>query len=241
MQRLFSNKAKHLCVLGLLAVMALTSCRDGGRGVTPTRTSTLEPTLIDWSILTDLPCAAPCWYGLEVGRSTKPGILATARTLSFIDPNGITEEPYRYFHSSTQEYIPATFIRLNCRQAEGGTCTGLVVVNDVLKEIHLWPPPGLTLSQAVAHLGPPDYLEPLARIESTLCDVALIWTQRGIWIAYLNGSPQSRVRCQEVHGSRDVSPNLPAEQIIYSSPDDYAIARASEPGGGLPWSGFAQP
>ena len=234
MQRLSSNEAKCLYVLGLLAVTALTSCRAGGWGVTSTPTPTLEPSLIDWSILTGLPCAAPCWYGLEIGRSTKSDILATAQTLSFIDPRGITEEPYSYSDPSTQTHLPATFIRLNCRQAEGGTCAGLVVVSDVLKRIHLSPPPELTLGEAVAHLGPPDYFEPLARIESTLCDVALIWAQRGIWIAYLNGSPQSRVRCQEVHSSKDVSPNLPAEQIIYSSPDDYAIARASEPGGGCP-------
>jgi hypothetical protein len=240
MQRLFSNEAKCLYLLGLLAVVALISCRAEGREFTLTPTPTLEPSLIDSSILTGLPCAAPCWYGLEIGRSTKSDILATARTLSFIDSKEFPEDPFYYWDPSKRADVVATLIRLRCRSPERGPCASLVVLNNVLKEIYLSPPPAFTLGQAVVYLGPPDYFEPLARIESTLCDVALIWKQRGIWIAFRSGSPQ-KVQCRDVHGSKDVSPNLLVAQIIYGSPDDYIFARASEPGGGLPWSGFAQP
>jgi hypothetical protein len=227
----------------LLLVVVLCGCGTGGWGVAPT--PTLEPSLIDSSILTGVPCAAPCWYGLEIGRSTKADILATARGLSFIDPQAITEEPYGYVDPSTKAKVPATFIHLDCRQPEGAPCAGLLVVNGVLKEIYLFPPPALTLGQAVAQLGPPDYVRRISRPSSVwLCDVALIWKQRGIWMAFRNGSPQiSPFRCEDVHSSKDVSPNLPVEQIIYESPNDYAnaIATASESGGDLPWTGFAQP
>jgi hypothetical protein len=241
MQRPSSNEVKCLYVLGLLTVMAVVGCQAGGWRVTPSPTPTLEPSLIDSSILTGLPCAAPCWYGLEIGRSTKSDILATAQTLSFIDPKGIAEEPYRDFDPST-----ATLIRLNCRQADGGTCAALVVVNDVLKEIALWPPPALTLGEVVAHLGPPDFVS-LTPVQGTvtLCDVALIWKQRGILVAFWNDPyrqpPQKeQFRCQEMR-DKGVRPNLSVKKINYKSPDDYMLVRAAEPGGGLPWPGFAQP
>jgi hypothetical protein len=230
----------------LLLVAVLAGCGTGGWGVAPT--PTLEPSLIDSSILTGVPCAAQCWYGLEIGRSTKADILATARTLSFIDPQAITEEPSGYFDPSTRANVAATIIHLDCRQPEGAPCAGLLVVNDVLKQIYLFPPPSLSFGQAVAHLGPPDYVAPSAVAGSTgLCNVVLVWKQRNIEVFFRSdiygGPPPKRdqVRCEDVHSSKDVSPNLPVGQMVYSSPDDYAIATASESGGGLPWSGFAEP
>jgi hypothetical protein len=212
-----------------------------GLGVAPT--PTLEPSLIDSSILTGVPCAAPCWYGLEIGRSTKADILATARTLSFIDSQGITENPSGYCDPATRADIAATMIHLDCRQPKGSPCASLLVVNDVLKEIYLFPPPSLSLGQAVTHLGPPDYVRRMSRLNSTsLCDIALIWKQRGIWISFLNESYQtSEFRCEDVHSSKDVSSHLPVEQIIYGSPDNCATSTASESGGDLPWIGFAEP
>jgi len=88
-----SKEIKYQAILGLLLVAVSTGCVAWGWRVAPTPTPTLEPTLIDWSILTGLPCAAPCWYGLEVGRSTKSDILATARPLSFIDPRESLKSP----------------------------------------------------------------------------------------------------------------------------------------------------
>jgi hypothetical protein len=234
------KEIKYQTILGLLLVAVFTGCRAGGWGVAPTSTPTLEPSLIDSSILTGIPCAAPCWYRLEIGRSTKADISATARSLSFIDPKEFPEERSSYWDSTRRAQVAVTLIRLKCRQPEWKTCAALLVVNDVLRQIDLSPPPALTLGEAVAHLGPPDYVRRMTLQSNVrLCDVALIWKERGIWIVFRNGS--SQVRCQDVHSSKDVSPNLPVGQIIYGSADDYIFATASESGGDLPWSGFAQP
>jgi hypothetical protein len=246
MQRPCSKAIRFQYIAGVVVLMALTGCASWGWGATPP--PTLDPSLIDSSILTGIPCAAPCWYGLEVDRSTKADILATARTLSFVDSKEFPEELSSYFDPSKQAEVGASLIRLNCRQPEGGTCASLLVVNDVLKEIYLLPLPSLSFGQVVPHLGPPEYVR-VFPVEGNpaLCDIALIWKQRGIWVAFsngafLNGSPQKeQVRCQAVHSSKDLSPNLPVDQIIYGSPDDYIFATASESGGDLPWSGFAQP
>jgi hypothetical protein len=235
---------KSLYIVGLLGVMALAGCTSSGWGIIPT--PTYEPSLVDSSILTGLPCVAPCWYGLEVNHSTKGDILATAQTLSFIDPQGTTEEPYGYFDPSTHANVAATLIRLKCRQPEEGTCTSLLVVNDVLKRIDLSPPPSLSFGQVVSSLGPPDYFV-LSAVQdnAVLCDVALFWKQRGIRVAFfqgafLNGSPHyEQVRCRAVQGSENVSPNLPVNGIAYESPDNFASISESE--GYLHWSGFASP
>jgi hypothetical protein len=120
------------------------------------------------------------------------------------------------------------------------------VVNDVLKEIYLSPPPGLAMSQVVAQLGPPDFVRAMGVQGSvTLCDVALIWRQRGIWVAFRNDAyrqppQQEQFRCQEML-DKGVRPNLSVKQIIYNSPDYYALLTASDSGGVFVWSGFAQP
>ena len=240
MQWSYPKEIKYQTILGLLLVALVTGCAAWGWGVAPTPTPTLDPSLIDSSILTGIPCAAPCWHGLKIGRSTKSDILATARSLSFIDSKEFPEEPSYYWDPSKRADVVGTLIHLDCRRLEGGPCAGLLVVNDVLKEIFLFPPPALTLGEAVAHLGPPDYVRRMTLQSNVrLCDIALIWKERGIWTAFRNGS--SQVRCQDVHSSKDVSPNLPVAQIIYGSSDDYIFATASESGGDLPWSGFAQP
>ena len=121
------------------------------------------------------------------------------------------------------------------------------MVSDVLKRIHLSPPPELTLGEAVAHLGPPDFVRLMTlRGDVKLCDVALIWKQRGIWVAFRNDAyrqpPQKeQFRCQEMRSGKGMRPNLSVKQIFYESPDDSAIVTASESSGDLPWSGFAQP
>ncbi len=239
MQWTCSHKLTYQLIIGLLLVTVLTSCAAWGWGTTPT--PTLEPSFIDSSILTSIPCAAPCWYGLEIGRSTKADILATAQTLSFVDPKGFPEDPSSYFDRTKGTNVPATLIRLNCRQPEGWTCASLLMVNDVLKQIYLSPPPSLNFSEVVTHLGPPEYVKiyPVPG-SGVLCNVALIWKQRGIWVAFLTGTPQkTQVRCQDVRGGKSPSPNLPIDQIIYESPDDFA--NVPESGADFPWSGFAQP
>jgi len=245
MQRPSLKGIKYQTILGLLIAVLLTGCAAWGWGVAPTSTPTLEPSLIDSSILTGLPCAAPCWYGLEIGRSTKSDILATARSLSFIDQKEFPEDPSSYFDPSKRVTVTASVIRLNCRQPEGAPCASLLVVNDVLKRIDLSPSVPLTLGEAVAHLGPPEYVAPSAVAGSAgLCNVVLVWKQRNIEVFFrsdIYGGPPPRrdqVRCRDVHSSKDVSPNLPVSEITYWSPDDLAIVSES---GDLPWSGFAQP
>ena len=224
-------------MLGTAIVAALVGC------VSPAPpTVTLEPSLMDQSILTDTPCAAPCWYGLELGKSTKADALATAHTLSFIDPKEFPEKPeyYMYWDGSKNVQTPGTFVHLRCRQPDQ-TCASLLFVNDLLKEILIAPNYDLTFGEVVAHLGAPDYIQfsPIS-VSSPLCSVGLTWKQRGIKVGSGEAN-NNQVRCNTVHKDPRVDRNLPVQQIMYALPENIALAAVPDSAGGEPWAGFLEP
>jgi hypothetical protein len=208
-------------------------------------TATLEPSLTDRSFLTDIPCAAPCWYGLELGKSTKADALAIAQTLSFIDSQVFLERPdhYLYLDGSKQNYVDATFVSLICREPEKEGCADLLFVNDSLKEIRLYPKYDLNFGDVVAHLGAPDYIQfsPLL-MSSPLCSVGLTWKQRGIQAGFSGqGANTDQVRCDAVHKDPRVGRNLPVQLIAYRLPENSALASIPGSAGGDPWAGFLEP
>lgn len=50
-----------------------------------------EETLMDRSFITGKPCAAPCWYGLELDVSNKDDVIAALDRLPFVDQASIGE------------------------------------------------------------------------------------------------------------------------------------------------------
>ncbi len=227
-------------MLGTAMVAALVGC------VSPAPpTATLEPSLMDQSILTDVPCAAPCWYGLELGKSTKADALATAHSLSFIDPKEFPEKPAYYMYWDGSKYVqtPGTFVHLRCRQPDQ-TCASLLFVNDLLKEVLMSPNYDLTFGEVVAHLGAPDYIgfAPIQVESGALCSVSLIWKQRGITASFSSGGAKNnQVRCNTVHKDPRVDRNLPVQQIMYILPENIALAAIPSSAGGEPWAGFLEP
>jgi hypothetical protein len=51
--------------------------------------ATISPKLQDRSFLTGTPCLAPCWYNLEIGKSSKNDVIEKLQTLEFIDQKTI--------------------------------------------------------------------------------------------------------------------------------------------------------
>jgi hypothetical protein len=222
----------------VLVVSLLVACTFSAAPVTPT--ATLDPAFIDRSIVTGIPCLAPCWYGLKLDHSTKADVLATAQNLTFVDTKKFPEEPYNYWEPSKQTQVVGTLIRLQCRQPEAQTCAGLLLFSDVLKQIYLFPRPTLDFAQVVSSLGPPEYVQAVPRMDTpVLCDVALIWKQRGITVAFVNGFPQKdQVRCEDIRSGKGINPDLPAEHVVYALPDDPSISTVPELGRDFFWPGF---
>lgn len=221
-------------LLGIFLAVALVGCVS-----IAAPTSTLEPSLTDQSILTDSPCTAPCWYGLELGKSTKADALMAARALSFIDPKEFPEMPdhYLYMAGLKEEDKDATSVTLQCRQPEKQGCVILRFVNDSLKEIWLFPNYAISLSQLVAHLGEPEYIQfSPTSAESPFCDMSVVWKQRGIGVGFYSG-----IRCNQAHKDQRVDRDLQTQIIRYMLPENSVLARIPDPGRDFPWAGFVEP
>jgi hypothetical protein len=56
---------------------------------TPAAIFTPLPEQMDQSPFTGTPCAAPCWHGLEVGKSSEDEVISVLSTLTFINQDSI--------------------------------------------------------------------------------------------------------------------------------------------------------
>jgi len=78
-------------IFALAIVLGLSACQgQGSAPATPETLETLDPNYYDQSWLTGKPCAAPCWYGLEPGITSRQDSIKTVQQLPFIRANGIT-------------------------------------------------------------------------------------------------------------------------------------------------------
>jgi hypothetical protein len=72
-----------------LLLFTITGCNI--IGIQPVPSHTFESNYIDKSIISDQPCASPCWYGLRVGESSKDDVMKTILNLPFLDANTMKE------------------------------------------------------------------------------------------------------------------------------------------------------
>jgi hypothetical protein len=224
----------RLCILGLLA-WVLAGCQSLVQAPTPT----LEASLMDRSLLTDKPCPAPCWYGLELGKSTRAEVLATLQTLSFADPKTIQEVGSGYWDYTTDKNLPATLIGIDCRRPnrQYPQCAALTVSNDILVDIGLSPNYALTLSEVVNHLGPPDYVGAVILQDLTTCKLMLMWVKKQIQME--RTEPNGKNLCEAVRAGQRLDPSLTVDDIFYELPQFFD--KIPLEGRDRPWPGFARP
>src|SRR5438132_1621047 len=90
-----SLRLNHKFVTLLVCALAAASCNAAGNTVSPA--PTVPPEFTDTSLLSGEPCAAPCWYGLELGVSTKARVRDTIEILRFLDLGSLTEMDQTYY------------------------------------------------------------------------------------------------------------------------------------------------
>ncbi|MGG6460921.1 MAG: hypothetical protein ACM3JQ_05785, partial [Candidatus Eiseniibacteriota bacterium] len=204
---------------------------------TPTATPapTLEAYLMDRSILTDEPCPAPCWYGLELGKSGSDEIKNTLEKLSFINPDTIDEGPYySYWDPTTGENLPAEAIEADCRSSQR-RCVRLVMVNDALESVQLTPNYYLSIEEAVNHLGPPDYSRVAIGPDFEGCvSLFFSWDKKQIMMESIEKIGNSL--CSSISKGGRIPPDLAINWITYGYPN-----MSFEREIGKPWPGFVEP
>lgn len=222
-----------LCV-GLLAWGA-----GGCNIVAQTPTPTLMASLMDRSVLTDQPCVAPCWYDLELGKSTTTEAIVTLKTLPFLAANTIHEEADGYWDPTIHNDVPSLLVSAECTQPQQ-QCVGLEFVNDILMGVGLFPNYSLSLREVVTHLGPPDYVGADMDRSNTMCNLALIWIKRQTTIRHFDRSSQTRQKlCQSVQTGESIDSALTVDVLYYDLPQQFAdIPQA---GFHRPWPGFTTP
>lgn len=226
------------------SLLALATAACGLGGLFSPAEPTVPPEFTDMSVLTDVPCASPCWYGLELGVSTKAEALATIEGLPFLDVAELYElaQTYTYIEGLTKQTAVGTWVFVSCKQPDGrARCAGIQFVQDIVVEIAVFPNFDISLGQLVTHVGDPDYLQILTIFSEgpfgpvPPCDIALVWKQRGI-----RAFSRSAGDCAELRMARQVAQTLLASEIYYMLPENSALADLSEANGDYAWAGFSE-
>jgi hypothetical protein len=176
-------KIKHWVICQILIMILMGVFLFGCIGFTPAPIATstpivlLSPWHMDKSPFTGIPCAAPCWHGLEVGKSTEKDTIAVLPDLTFIDQNSV--QIYR--RPSMPDFYtmlsgPGAQIVANCVNSNK-RCVDLATSNDILQRIIVSLNYEIMADEAIGYLGNPDYVA-VAPVggEIFICDVYLIWS-----------------------------------------------------------------
>ena len=153
----------------ILCILFLTGCS----ALRPPQSTPPPAEQVDRSLFTGIPCAAPCWHGLEVGRSAENEVISTLQKLNYIDQNTIQVNR----KSSGVEIIASC-------TSPAKECLEFDVENDVLRKIIVGLNYEIRVDEAIEQLGDPHYLGVSATDgETVACEVYMIWRTSGLVLA----------------------------------------------------------
>jgi hypothetical protein len=199
----------------------------------------LDPSLKDTSWLTGVPCKLPCWYGINVGTSTKEEALSLIQPSSFIDFSGIEEIESQYWDPRTGIVEPSLLMSFPCKQPTGRTCAHMSFVDNILMEISITPNFQITFGEVVRQIGEPDYLtaRPIyPEIEN--CEVRLIWVDLQMMIDHFYYLEQNSIDMCKYISDNDYQPpkDILVETVWIDIHEYYDFVPT--PGADFIWRGF---
>lgn len=182
--------------------------------------TTPSPNQVDKSPFTGIPCAAPCWHGLLIGKSNENEVASTLQTLTFIDQNSV------YYHKMTSMSTlnPGVFgegveIRADCVSSKK-QCLSIQVVENILTQISIKLNYQFNVEEALRNLGNPDYIGfDRAGGEQTACRVFLIWSKKRLLLASetFKGLSAAEKNCFQIRETGKISPSLLISEVRYTS------------------------
>ena len=160
-----------LGICGFLGVGVLLGGCLGSKG-------TVAPELMDKSPFTGNPCAAPCWYGLEIAKSNKSEVVSTLKSLGFVD-----QETLKIKSSSGPGFdpkitVPGKWITANCLQPKT-RCLVVDIAEGRLRDIKSVLNYKITFDEVVKDIGNPEkVVRTDYSAEVIACYIRLVWTQK---------------------------------------------------------------
>jgi hypothetical protein len=174
---------------------------------------------IDKSPFTSIPCAAPCWYGLLIGKSSEAEVISKINTLKFIDHTTL------YIHRMSMggldpkvsaQGVQITASCINPRKQ----CLMVNVVDDVLTEIEIVLNYPINLEEAIGYLDNPDYIGHRLFVgERIICEIFIIWESRQLVLSSgdIEGGDAVEKSCDVVRDTGKTVASLSIGEARYMS------------------------
>lgn len=223
----------HICarilVILTLPLLAL-SCSQTQKKVNPKE----NPELADQSWLTDKPCSAPCWQGIEPGISSRDEAIQIVKGLSFVDGESMRTNK-------------STIIFL-CRIPSDISCVYMEFDDGILFYLQLYINYHLTINQVVDKLGPPNSYTIIRRgPEIKGCDAEFLWINRQLSVTYYEEPHNSGDDLCDIVNTENgkIPEGLYVQNANYmkASEMEEKIQTVQRPGAGynyILWKGFSE-
>lgn len=214
----------------VLIIIVLSSC---SLHILPTT----EPLVVDKSFITGKICDPPCWYGLEINKSTKEDALSTLNQLPFIDGNSIDEYETYLFNKGPL----ASDITYKCVKSNNYPCGILTFYDGKLIKNLITVKFELILEGAVERLGTPDNLIYFWPNPYGSCEITVAWIKRGTSITFHDKNNYNE--CESIIDGNRISPNILVDAILYTSPEILEENYINNPGTcctTIQWPGFKE-
>ena len=154
----------------LIAGIMLSGCL-GGKGK-------LALELMDKSPFTGNPCAAPCWFGLEIAKSNESEVISALKSLSFIDEGSLKIRSLTMPGFDLKIWVSGKWITADCIRPKKH-CLDVDIADGKLRDIKNILNYTITFDEIVKDIGNPDkVVRTDYSAEVIACYIRLVWTQK---------------------------------------------------------------
>ena len=166
-----------------------------------------EPKDADRSLMTQLPCAPPCWYGLELEKSTQDNVLNTLSTLPFVEKNSFSS----HIVSDSKDEVSIIY---GCTyEFKQSHCGSFWIKDDKLSSIIYQLGYKLTFKEVVDLYGAPDSILSMAPIAPPGgCTLGIFWSAYSLHIEFsdfYNDRP-----CRQMNEEGTIDPKLKVRFVM---------------------------
>lgn len=188
-----------------VAVLMLISC-------TERFSTTNKESIIDKSLITNDSCEPPCWYDMKISKSTKKEAEFFLSQLPFVEAQSLKEYETYWIDGTI-----ATAIQYNCVSSRSKPC-GILTFHDGLL-VKNWATVNydVTIERVVQHLGIPDYLTYFYPNPSQVCEISVIWIEKGISTNIVDLDKHNE--CKKIINGNKLSQDIFVESVLYTSKD----------------------
>jgi len=226
---------RFFCLLIILAGYISVACGGLSYFKVPTVRPITEGESVDLDLFSDDICQVPCWYGLELGKSTKTDALAILPTIPFLNTDTIEEDETYYQILPGGETVTATGVHADCNTPDRH-CVALIYVEDRLVAMLFFLDNSLTIRTLVDHFGPPDFITGHPQVDGNNCDLSYFWEAKQMYAgSRLEGGKQT---CMNIFMEGElINGGFPIAGIQIELPGYIESGKEDS----MPWPGFIEP